>query len=635
MSRVLVIDDAREFRDMLGVMLGRHGLEVLVAASADEGLGLARRRSPDVILLDLEMPGRDGVSCLEALRADPATARIPVLMVSATPVRDVILRIARIGVQGVLVKDERLVAEVTSRVRRLLAHADAPSVPTAPSARRAIREPAARAAAAASEPAPHGAATAVIAPSPPDPEPASTEPHPSSPPSDEEDRESMRVSVLQLEGEPLDIQRASTELKALKPLMSRAALLERVEHADVRALKPAAQQVLRLTSTSTASIDSIAKAIKQDQALSLRVLKVANSPLYTRGERIDTVNKAVSRIGVAQIRSTILGLQLIDRFGTVDLANRVKADWFWEHSIACGMIASKIAAHRKCGTDQIDALFTAGLLHDVGRVIYAERLGDEYAGVIDVADHLEMPLETVESRLLLINHADLMDRLLREWNFSIETLNPIALHHLGVSNIRSLAPRMAESIATLALANRLAHALLLGSSGNEVVYPIEEFIEFLSIPRDFVQKLCTAVPDEALDLRIQMLSMSADPSAAFIDEVRALIPKPIHPIVVDLEPACDPIRILADRLMPGDACATPNLAIVRVVNPSQRVPLMTRLRDAESEAGVKNLPTLVVGSGAGCLFTQGALGDRRIEQAIIPARLTRLIRMMNSLANPG
>jgi len=641
MAQVLVIDDARDIRDLFRVMLGKAGMTVSLASGAEEGVDLAKQKLPDVILLDLEMPGRDGVWCLEALRADATTAKIPVIMVSATPAREIIVRVAKIGINGIILKNERLVLETLGRLKKLLtANANecepAGSGAATGTTKRNVASPAVRAAdssrPAGAKPLQPGVAP-VQAKTPPSAAPNLAGVLAAGSPEDE-DRESMRVSVLQLDGESMDIERATRELKELKPLMTRAALMERVlEGADLRALKPSAQQVLHLTTSSTASIDTIARAIKQDQALSLKMLKVANSSLYTRGERVETVQKAVSRIGIAQIRSTVLSLAVIDRFGSVSLASRIKADWFWEHSIACGLIAAKIARMRGVRTDEVDSMFTAGLLHDIGRVIFAERLGDEYSGVIDVADQLELPLETIESRLLLVNHADLTDRLLREWNFSMELVNPIALHHLGVGNIRRVAPRMAEPVATLGLANRLAHALLLGGSGNEGIYPIEEFVQFLSLSGDQIREICQTIPETTLDLKIQMLSNGGESGTSLLEDAQAQLAAPLRPLCVSMEPSMDAVGILLERLCTSSAIEAPNVLVVRVVNSRERSPLMSRLRQVESEAGVKNLPTLVVGSGASCLFAPGSLGERQVEQVILPLRLTRLIRTLNTLAS--
>ncbi|HEV2129833.1 MAG TPA: response regulator [Longimicrobiaceae bacterium] len=79
---ILVIDDEPSAREVIGRMLTRQGMQVLHAASGEQGLQLARTHRPDVITLDVMMPGMDGWTVLGALKADPLLAEIPVVMVS-------------------------------------------------------------------------------------------------------------------------------------------------------------------------------------------------------------------------------------------------------------------------------------------------------------------------------------------------------------------------------------------------------------------------------------------------------------------------------------------------------------------------------------------------------------------------
>ena len=79
-SRILVIDDEAAIRDSLRMTLEYEGYEVLLAATGQEGLALAERESPDLVLLDVKMPGMDGLDVLERLRA--MTDTLPVIVVS-------------------------------------------------------------------------------------------------------------------------------------------------------------------------------------------------------------------------------------------------------------------------------------------------------------------------------------------------------------------------------------------------------------------------------------------------------------------------------------------------------------------------------------------------------------------------
>ena len=97
--RVLIIDDEEVSRFLVRQCLPTPSFEVLEAATAEEGLRLAAEQHPDVVLLDLVLPGMDGRTALQALRATPATSGIPVAIVTATALdaadRDLLLERAR------------------------------------------------------------------------------------------------------------------------------------------------------------------------------------------------------------------------------------------------------------------------------------------------------------------------------------------------------------------------------------------------------------------------------------------------------------------------------------------------------------------------------------------------------------
>ncbi len=82
--RILAIEDDADTREMYGRMLRDEGHEAVLAADGVEGLQLMEPR-PDLVILDLSLPGMDGYDILRAIKADPTTAEIPVLVVSVNP----------------------------------------------------------------------------------------------------------------------------------------------------------------------------------------------------------------------------------------------------------------------------------------------------------------------------------------------------------------------------------------------------------------------------------------------------------------------------------------------------------------------------------------------------------------------
>ena len=81
--RALVVDDSPELRLLIGSLFRHMGLEVLTARDAESGLAMAREQPPDIICLDLMLPVASGLDACRALKSDPTTAGIPVMMVSA------------------------------------------------------------------------------------------------------------------------------------------------------------------------------------------------------------------------------------------------------------------------------------------------------------------------------------------------------------------------------------------------------------------------------------------------------------------------------------------------------------------------------------------------------------------------
>ncbi len=82
MARILVVDDSRTEIHVLKGMLEKAGYEVETASSGEEGIAAARRARPDVILMDVVMPGVNGFQATRQLARDPSTAKIPVIMVT-------------------------------------------------------------------------------------------------------------------------------------------------------------------------------------------------------------------------------------------------------------------------------------------------------------------------------------------------------------------------------------------------------------------------------------------------------------------------------------------------------------------------------------------------------------------------
>jgi len=155
------------------------------------------------------------------------------------------------------------------------------------------------------------------------------------------------------------------DLEAMRPLVTKSDLLDRIAGmGELKGFSPTVSQIMSLVSSPRCSVEQVAKAVGQDHGIALKILRIANSSAFSRGDRVDTVHKAVLRIGLEQIRQTAMSIGVMERFGTLGLGDRLTAPMFWEHSIACGIIAAEIAHALKHKDPEV--AFTTGLLHDLG-----------------------------------------------------------------------------------------------------------------------------------------------------------------------------------------------------------------------------------------------------------------------------
>ena len=124
-SRMLVIDDSATIVALLKRMLQQNHFEVLEAFDAESGIEIARREVPDLIFLDIVLPGMDGFNALRTLRRDPATRDVPIIMISGNAQATEQFYVQRIGADDFMKKPFSR-AEVFGRIEALLDEGDVP-----------------------------------------------------------------------------------------------------------------------------------------------------------------------------------------------------------------------------------------------------------------------------------------------------------------------------------------------------------------------------------------------------------------------------------------------------------------------------------------------------------------------------
>ena len=218
---------------------------------------------------------------------------------------------------------------------------------------------------------------------------------------------------------------------------------------DVPTLPTIVTQVFEVMRRPTSSAHDVEKVVVNDQAISAKILRVANSAFYGFPRRITTVAHAIAILGFTNVQSMILGIAAFDTFR----AKKLNLYDFWKHSIATGTAARFIAQKIQCPPDEA---FTAGILHDVGKLIFVMQAENTYQNVLELQQLEESPLSSLEAEQSLINftHPEAGSVVAERWALPRRYVEAIAYHH-------DPAASREESIfcAVIALSNYAAHAV--------------------------------------------------------------------------------------------------------------------------------------------------------------------------------
>ena len=123
MKRVLIVEDNEKNRRLARDILQHNGFETIEAIDGEAGVAMARRDRPDLVLMDIQLPGIDGFEALRRLRDDPATALIPVIAVTASVMTSDVGRIAEAGFDAYIEKPIRY-ASFLAKIRDMIARAE-------------------------------------------------------------------------------------------------------------------------------------------------------------------------------------------------------------------------------------------------------------------------------------------------------------------------------------------------------------------------------------------------------------------------------------------------------------------------------------------------------------------------------
>ena len=274
-------------------------------------------------------------------------------------------------------------------------------------------------------------------------------------------------------------------------------LLSRIN--DIPTLPASVLRVMQMIEDPFCSSSDLAKVIQADPAMAAKVLKLANSSYYGFRQKISNIPQAVTLLGFATLKNTLLAAAVFDLFRVAGTGFDLPA--LWTHSVTAATAAKLLAKRVKY--PQSETAFTAALMHDVGKIILARFVPQGLAEIVETIEKEQLAMYDAEKKVLGLSHPALGAWVLGRWGLPAPIVEAVEFHH---------HPTRAQNGFDLAgivyLANILAHRSGIGYSGDGLMRELDPMVlEYYSLNESTLADVLDSLVFKRLE--IESYAMSA------------------------------------------------------------------------------------------------------------------------------
>lgn len=224
-----------------------------------------------------------------------------------------------------------------------------------------------------------------------------------------------------------------------------------------------------IQSLSDDNVDShlLAKKIASDQALVAKMLRVANSSFYGLQFKVASIPDVIVVLGLRSVRTLAMATAVTGSFTNHHPVPGFDFNAFWRHSLGTALCAKALAKRLKASEE---IAFTAGLLHDIGRLVLASCFPGHLAAVLVYGTEHDCLLQQAERAVIGIDHAMIGEALTRYWKFPRLIQEAVARHHALEENAHT------QISGIIHVANAIAHALEFGEGQCDLVPSLSDTV---------------------------------------------------------------------------------------------------------------------------------------------------------------
>lgn len=249
------------------------------------------------------------------------------------------------------------------------------------------------------------------------------------------DREMILKSVRvahQFLAKPCDsetVQSTVARALALRELLANEILIRVVSQIEGLPSAPSIyQEITQELNSPNASLQKVTKIISKDVSMTAKILQLANSAFFGLSQHVNSMDRALAVLGFDTVVALVLTVQIFSAHNPLVPGFSIAA--LWNHSMTTASFAKTIAKVEKQDRVGVEDAFMGGLLHDIGKLVLATNLPEDYRQVMLLASETKGPLWKAEEEVFGTTHAEVGAYLMGLWGIPDAIVEAIAFHHL-------------------------------------------------------------------------------------------------------------------------------------------------------------------------------------------------------------
>lgn len=186
--------------------------------------------------------------------------------------------------------------------------------------------------------------------------------------------------------------------------------------------------LVREMRSEDASLVKAGQIISQDPGMTAKILQLVNSSFFGLAHEVSSPEEATLYLGLETVKALVLSLQIFTQFNRAQIQT-CNLSPLWLHSWETGVLARDIARSAHQEGKQAENAFTAGLLHDIGKLVLADNLPELYRASLLLAQHKQITLVEAEQEVFGASHAEVGGYLLGLWGLPDPIVEAVTYHH--------------------------------------------------------------------------------------------------------------------------------------------------------------------------------------------------------------